>query len=210
MAALSNVYEIIIKGHYVATGTTVKNLANVFHYKYNSGGVSPGSASDLLTAFLAGPWAAISAQLTTAYVGDDSLCRRLDDALAQFISGGAPANGARATPRFPGDVAVAYLLRTPSRGKSFKGSKHFGPVAAADVVGDEISGGAVAAWTAVGVSMGNVLVGAGGTNYQPVILSRVLSQLRFNPTTLVGDVVNAVLLNKTIGTMRRRKEKTVR
>ena len=41
-------------------------------------------------------------------------------------------------------------------------------------------------------------------------MSRTLSQLRENPTLIIGAQVSAVLLNKTVGTMLKRKEKTVR
>lgn len=210
MPTITKVYEIVIRGHYVASGTTVKNISNVFHYLFSGGGGSPGNASDLLTAFLAGPWAAIAALLPTSYIGDESLCRTLDDALAQYINGAAPASGGRAVTRLPGDVAIAYLFRTPSRGRNFKGSKHLGPVPAPDVTGDEINGGAIANWQGIGTQMSNVIIGASTAQYQPCVVSKTLSQLVANPTTIIGDIITQVLTNKTIGTMRRRKEKTVR
>ena len=51
---------------------------------------------------------------------------------------------------------------------------------------------------------------AGGQTFTPCVVSKTLSQLRVDPVTIIGAALLTGLTNKTIGTMRHRKEKTVR
>ena len=106
-------------------------------------------------------------------------------------------------------TAVCCPYHCVERGREFRGSKHFGPISDADQTGDEITPGKVAAWQAFAAVLAAPFSSITGT-YQPVVVSRKLSQYQKDPTTIVGSDVNGVSVNLTLGTMRRRKEKTVR
>jgi hypothetical protein len=206
---ITNVVEISVQGSVVETGGTARNIFNVFHYYQNPNQPSPPSAVVVANAFIAGPWAGILALLSIGYVGVQTLARYLDVTTNAFQNANAPGNGAVALPRQPAQQAVVGFFRTAVRGKSFRGSKHFGPLATAQVTGDEIAPASVAAWqAAITALVANIT--AGGQSYTPCVVSKTLSQLRTDPVTIIGAAKLTGLTNKTIGTMRHRKEKTVR
>jgi len=206
---ITNVVEISVQGSVLETGGTTRNVFNIFHYYQNPNQPSPPSAITVANAFIAGPWAAVLALLSIGYVGVQTVARYLDSANNAYSAGNPPGTGALALPRQPAQQAVVALFRTAIRGKSFRGSKHFGPLATAAVTGDEIAAASVAAWQAAMTGLvANIT--AGGQTYTPCVVSKTLSQLRVDPTTIIGAAKLTALTNKTIGTMRHRKEKTVR
>lgn len=206
---VTNVVELVMTGVVTETGGSSKNIVNVFHYFQSPNVPSPPSAALVAQQFRAHPWADIAAQLSAAYVASNMTARYLDDATNQAIGTSLGASGAIALPRLSSAEAVVTPLQTGLRGKSFRGSKHFGVLPAASVVGDELTAGAEAAWLAVAAAMLTPLTVSGQT-FVPCIVSKTLSQLRFNPTFIIAVPLTAVLVNKTIGTMRKRKEPTVR
>lgn len=206
---ITNVVEISVQGAVTETGGTSKNIFNIFHYYQNPNQPSPPSAATVANAFIAGPWAGVLALLSIGYVGVQTVARYLDSSLNQYVTANAPGTGALALPRQPAQQAVVALFRTAIRGKSFRGSKHFGPLATAAVTGDEIAAASVAAWQAAMTALCNNIT-AGGQTYTPCVVSKTLSQLRVDPVTIYGAAKLTALTNKTIGTMRHRKEKTVR
>lgn len=210
MPTATNVVEIVIQGTVPTTGSGTKNIYNVFHYQYSAGGGGPASAQAVGNAFVAAVWAAIAAQLSVAYTGVACLARYLDDATQQFVTCNVPASGALAGARLPTTSTVVFLLRSNTRGKNYRGSKKFGPIQEAQQLNDELTVAGATAWTTVGTNLPISITAVGGAVYLPCVLSRSLSQLRKNPTQIQTSLVNSALLNKTLGTLRRRKEKTVR
>jgi hypothetical protein len=206
---ITNVVQIIVEGTVVETGGSSKNIFNVFNYFQNPNVPGPPTAIAVANQFLTAVWANIAPLLSIAYVGQQTMCRYLDITTNPLLAANVPANGAKALPRLPSQQAVVTPLRSSLRGKNFRGSKHFGPIDTASVTGDELTAGAVAAWTAILANLSANLT-VGGQTFSPCVVSRSLSQLAKDPVTIQGAVVATALLNKTIGTMRRRKEKTVR
>src|ERR1700688_1229429 len=194
---VTNVVEILVKGTVPDTGGQTKNFQNVFHYRLSVSG-TPQAANAVGNAVLTNVWAPIAALLSIAYTGVSSLSRYLDDATAPYIAGNVPASGGASLPRLSSAEAIVTPLQTAVRGKSFRGSKHFGPLATAQVIGDEINPANLATWVAAVANL-NAVVAVGGQTYIPVILSRSLSQIRFNPTSIVAADITTVLLNKTVG-----------
>lgn len=205
------VVEIKVKGTAPTTGSGTKNLVNVFHYRLLSGPGTQQPTVDVGNRFIATVWSVIATALSVTYTGVETDARLIDDANNQDLLCNVPGNGAVAGTRLPMEDIVSILLRSSLRGRNFRGAKRFGPVANADFVNDELTAGAIAGhWGAVGPAIaGTMLVNGLGT-YGPVILSKSLSQLEINPTTIICADITGALLNKTIGSMRRRKEKTVR
>jgi hypothetical protein len=206
MPVLTNVVEIIMKETLLETSIT-KNVWNVFHYQLTAGTLD--TMTQLLGDFESKVYSFALAQQSADTTLVSMNARLLDDATQQFITVTAATAGGIALPRLPGDLAVVTPLRCAQRGKQFRGRKHFRGVPSASVLKDELTAGALTAWQAVAVKLLNSFTSVTGT-YTPVVVSRILSQLKTNPTTIIGSVVNSVLVNKTIGTMRRSKEPTQR
>jgi hypothetical protein len=207
MAVFSSVVEIVVLGTLNETAG-LKNIDQVYHYRLSSGSLDTRAA--ICTAFLSAVHSVILGQLSADYVTVSGKCRLLDDATEQYSTVTSTTPGQIALPRLPGDLSIVLPLRCVERGRSFRGRKHYRGIPTASVLKDELTAGAVTAWAALVTAVGATFSSANGSVYKPMVLSRILSQLRTNPTTIVGSDVNAVLLNKTIGTFRRSKEKTQR
>jgi hypothetical protein len=204
---LNGVIEILVKETLTETSVT-KQCWNVFHYRLNTGSLDTRSqiAGDFESLVYSFALAQQSADISLYEID----VRLVDDATEQYTAVPmGPTAGGIALPRLPGDLSVVLPFRCVTRGKSFRGRKHMRGVPTASVTKDELTAGATTAWQAVAAKFLMPLVSVTGT-YLPIVLSRTLSQLKTNPTTIIGSDVNAVLVNKTIGTFRRTKEKTQR
>jgi len=207
MSTKTNVIEFVVKGTVPPSGGGTRQFWNVFHYRLATGTLD--TRVQLNGDFMTKVFTFVAAQLSIDWTGSTCNVRLLDDATEQYTSASISATvGGIALPRLPDANAIVTPYKCVERGRSFRGSKHFGPVPTASVTKDELNAGAVTAW---GVITGKLLLTWTSVtgSYAPIVLSKTLSQLKTNPTTIIGSDVNAVLLNKTIGTMRRRKEKTV-
>jgi hypothetical protein len=209
MSVLNNVAELIIQATLPTTGSGTKNIYNVFHYVSRPG--TPLPIVTVINQFNSQVEAALAAQLSVDYVYVTTIGRYLDDATVQYSTSAVNGvSGAVALPRLPTDVAIVMPLRCVQRGKNFRGSKHFSGIPTATVTKDEINVGSIAAWNAIAAAILLPINPGGGPALDPCVVSRSLSQTKTNPTLILGSLVNAVLVNKTIGTMRHRKERTVR
>ena len=208
MPTLSNVVEIVCQGTLAETSFT-KNIYNVFHYRLLTGTLD--TMANIEGAFVLAVydyWLTNMATTDYNFVGTNT--RLLDDATAQYVFVASGTPGSVALPRLTGDLAVVTPFRCATRGKNFRGSKHFTPIATAHVTKDELNATGLTPWNTFTPKMLAPLTTSNGSTMGPCVVSRVLSQLRTNPTSIIGSDITSVLLNKTIGTMRRRKEKTIR
>jgi hypothetical protein len=209
MPIITNVVQIIIQGTVSETGGSGKNVFNVFTYFQNPNQPGPPTAVAVANVFLTNVWAAFAPLISIAWVPTATMCRYLDITTNPLLAAAIPTGGGKALPRLPSQQAVVTPFRTSLRGKNYRGSKHWGPIDTASVTSDELTAAAVTAWTA---QLPNLLANlpVGGQTFSPCVVSRSLSQLARDPVTINGAIITQALLNKTIGTMRRRKEKTVR
>jgi hypothetical protein len=209
MPIITNVVQIVVQGTVTETGGSGKNIFNVFTYFQNPNQPGPPTAVAVANQFLAAVWAAFAPLISVAWTPTATMCRYLDITTNPLLAANAPMGGGKALPRLPSQQAVVTPFRTVLRGKNYRGSKHWGPIDTASVTSDELTAAAVTAWTAQLPNLSNNIT-VGGQTFSPCVVSRSLSQLARDPVTINGAAIATVLLNKTIGTMRRRKERTVR
>jgi len=153
--------------------------------------------------------AACAAALSDTYDGIAWTGRYMDDPTTVEDNGTAPTDGAIAGDRLPTFNAVTIQLIGDGRGRSFRGSKHFGPVAESDTILDNLDTVPLGRWDAIRVAIdgGLQFFDAAGNTWQLIILSRTLSDLTANPSVFTGCHVAASKTNRIVGTMDRRKEK---
>jgi len=207
MPTITNCVEIVMKGTLNETAG-LKNCWNVFHYRLVAGTMD--AFGQLLGDFESKVYSFALAQLSADFVLNQMLARLLDDATQQYVTVTTAGNpGGIALPRLPGDLAIVTPMQAAQRGKQYRGRKHWRGVPSASVLKDELTAGAETAWLAVAVKLQGQFTSVTGT-YQPCVVAKTLSQLKSNPTTIIASDVTSVLVNKTIGTFRRSKEKTQR
>jgi hypothetical protein len=209
MPSTAGNYEIIIKGS-VAESVGGKAVDNVFHYVAQGPGTTQPSPTTLLTWFLANVWSVAALALHPGWVGVASSCRLMDNPLNAAVAGATPANGAHAAgDRLPLFNAVVIQKKTGIRGKSYRGSNHFGPISEADTTLDQLTGAGLTLWQNLQAAMALTMAAAGGAQaVSPAVFSPTLSPKPVTIPTLVNTQVTSTLLNLTIGTMRKRKERT--
>lgn len=207
-ALISNA-EVTILGTSATGGSSVTPSINVFHFKRTTT-VNALSKAALNAIFQTNILTPLLAAMNVRYTPTNVTVRWLDDALdiPQFFA--AAGVGAIATDSLPSDDAVFFLYRTALRGRSYRGAKHFSPASEVDTTNDLLTGAGLARWNTVKAALLANNIDANGNTWAPSVLSRKLSTLTTNPTNVVNTFVTDVLLDLNIGTMRRRRSKTVR
>lgn len=202
--------QIIINGTAATGGSSVTPSINIFSYQRTTV-VNPFTKTSLNTIFQSTVVAALLAAMNVRWTPANLNIRILNDyndAPTVFNVAGV---GAIATDSLPSDDAIYMLLRTALRGRNYRGSKHFGPASEIDTTNDILTGAGLARWQAVQAAILSNLVDSNGNTWVPTVLSRNLSNLKLLPiATVIATQINNVLLDLNVGTMRKRRSKTIR
>ena len=206
---VGSVMEVQIIGTLGTGGSNARNTLQVFHYRLASIG---GSITKAIfdTAFQANLVATYLAAANARYAQVGNQMRYVNDATDGFEYIAHANVGAIATDPLPMYDCVSMLYRTALRGKSYRGAKRWPAVNEADTTADILTGAGLARWQALQADCQAPIADASGNVWNPCVLSRFLSQLALNPTTVISNDVTAVLLNLNVGSMIKRKVATVR
>lgn len=200
--------EAAVKGHIINNdGVTRKQIVNVFHYNRGTKIGAPTLAT-FEAAFVAKLQADYAACLSVALVGDVVTCRFIDSPTLIAMDFATPFPGAVGGDNQPSNESAYMLLRSDTRGKHYRGSKHFGPIAESSTLNQELAAGVLAAWATFATHVNDIITDATGTTWFPIVLSRTLSDLTVTPASLVYALITNVFTSKTLGTMRHRKERS--
>lgn len=199
--------EIVMRGTAAAGGSDAKNINLVFHFRRIAVVIAPTKAA-LEGAFNGAIAAPILAALNARYTQTLTDTRWVNDAQDPYTSVIRAGVGAIAGDSLSTDQSAYLLHRTALRGRSFRGSKHLAPMSESDVGDDIWNAGALGRLATVNTALLTPIVDATGNTWLYTIISRLLSQVVINPTTLFWVDVNQALVNKRIGTMLRRKVKS--
>lgn len=204
--------EIITKGYAVARGGDVKKFFNIFHFRRTT------TVNVLVKANIEGEFnltvgAAMLAALNVDYTQTAISVRFFENPLDAEEAISETGVGAIGGDRGPDFQAVTIQLKTGVRGKPYRGSKHFGPVAESDTTGDCLVAGAVTRYNAIGGAITTGFTDSDGNIWVPGLKGGTRpgspAQYLTVPTTTVWTDITTWLLNKSLGTMRRRRVSTV-
>ena len=204
-------FEIAVLGNIAAGGSNNVRTVNIFHFQRTSN-VNPISKGNIDTAFQAAVVVTLGLALNVRWLQLSNTVRCVDDALDSPVSFSHAVAGAVAGDGMTSIQAAFILMRTGLRGRSYRGSKHFGPLSEADttIAGEDVfNAAALVRWGAVVTAINGGFTDANGNLWLPTVISRKLSTLRTNPTNVVVNVVNQIVLNKRIGRLRRREVKSL-
>lgn len=201
--------ELVLQEYVVDANGNSSNFVNVIHLRNQTTGVVTTEAN-LLTAIRTILNAVLPSALSVASLGKTAKLRFMDSPVTGYVAGTAYSAGTVTGDRLPTFNSVVQQKKTGVRGRSYKGSIHWGPIAESQTTLDELNAGAITLWEAVEAAIWNGGAGftvSGGTVWKLSVISILLSNLVSNPCVFTGADVNAMSTNKVIGTMRRRKEK---
>ncbi|MFZ1006816.1 MAG: hypothetical protein WAN65_08270 [Candidatus Sulfotelmatobacter sp.] len=206
---IGSIAEVKLFGNIAAAGGNSVNTLNIFHFRLSALGsaVTKGALNNAFATNIIVPYATAC---NVRWSAINSTARFVNDATDVEFSTTSPAVGLVATDSLPTDTCVSMLFRTALRGKRYRGGKRWAAASEADTTGDVLTGAGLARWQTLQTACNLPFNDANGNTWTPSVLSRFLSQLAVNPTTVIANDVTVVLLNLNIGTMRGRKIATVR
>lgn len=198
-----------------AGGSNAKRFDNVYNFKRTSN-VLAVSKTQIESAFQAAIMVPVMAALSTRAAQVYNYVRFIDDATDAPQAISRAVTGSISGDSLTGRDAVSIELKTDYRGRSGRGSKHYGPLGESQVVGDVLESSAVTLFNTIAAAILAGFTDAAGNVWVPEVLIRnpvdpalPRSQLRTNPTTVLANQVTSVILNKTVGTMNRRRVQRV-
>lgn len=201
--------EIVTQAYAVARGGSTKPIYNVWHFR-RTAAVLAVSKAQIEAAFQASVGAALLAFLSVDYTQTNTTVRFFDDALDAPIAFPETGVGAIAGERLETFVAAVFSYKSAVKGKFARGNKHLAPIAEADSNGDVLTSASQTRLQAVADAYKNGFTDAGGNVWIPIVKSnKAPAQYKTNPVVVVTYDVIGVSINKTTGTMKRRKVKTV-
>lgn len=203
--------EVLWRGQVSLTPGGTRSIVQVYHFNQLALVPIAEDGISLLDDLFSKLDGALKAALSIDYAGLDVRGRFMDDPTsAEFVSMSTPSPGQVTGDRLPIFNAATIQIRSSARGRSYRGSKHFAPVAESSTTEDALNMTGLGLWGSVATQLQNLtLTGANGSSWQLIVLSRVLSDLTANPSvfTFASEQPGAggAVLNTKIGTMRRRK-----
>lgn len=201
--------EVICYAYAAAVGAGVKNIVGVYNYM-RVVDVAPPVKSDIEATWQTNIGTPLLLCLHSSFTQTYNTVRFFDDALDPPQAFTETGVGAVSGDRAPDYVAACVQLGTGLRGRSYRGSKHFGPIAESDTTGDVIATGSITKFQNLAMAVVAGFTDGAGNLWFPVIKSnKPPAQYEHNPTTVVANIVSSYKLNKTLGTMRRRKQRTI-
>jgi hypothetical protein len=207
--SVGTITEVLMKGTLAAAGSNIKNVASVFHYRLSALGSSTTKAA-LQTIFQTTIGVPLLAAFCSRYTQVENSVRWMNDFLDAPQSFAQAGVGAIATDGMPTVDSVYLLLRTGLRHGFNRGSKHFPAVNEIDTTGDVLTGAGLARWQTVQTAVFSSMTDALGNIWIPSVVSKKKTTIAGTVVTPFANDVTQVLLNKTIGTMRRRRVLTAR
>jgi hypothetical protein len=204
-------FELLIAGTVASAGSSARTFLNVHHVRRTST-VNPVSKGNIIAAYQTSIRTLLLTCLSLRLTLSSFQCRCVDDAQDAYASVADVHAGLVTGDSMPLTQAAFLLLQTGLRGRSYRGSKHLFPLgeSATTVLTDDIFN--AGALTYLGNYAAALLAGftdANGNVWVPQVLSRKLSQLKVNPTTVTANDVTSIAVGKRVGVMRHRHVKSL-
>lgn len=206
MAGPNVILQIVTKAHALSTNESVtKNIINVYNFRRSTVPGNPSKAA-AVTAFKTSILTPLADCLSVSYVTDYIDARWLDDPLDAFLSSALAINGAEPGDSLPSLNNATVHMLSGFRGKSNRGSKHYGPIAESHTTLDHLTSAALTLWSTFFTAMLAGITAGDGFFYTPFILSQLNSSLWTIPPNIRGVDCTLMNVNPILGQMRRRKE----
>lgn len=198
--------RIQVRGHALSTGELrTKTVYNVYDYFRPSTG-SPGTKAGIVAAFKTAVLSPLAPCLSVSYVKDFIDVRFIDDPFDPYVTFADGVNGTASGDSLPSVNNVTMQLKSGVRGRSWNGSKHFGPIAEAHTLLDYLTSTAVGLWATFQAAYLVGFADASGNVWSPYIVSQMKSTFEPSIATVVGAAVTRTIVNQYVGIMRKRSQ----
>lgn len=208
---MSKYAEIHMQGNMTAKGSN-NVLTNFSFYFIAATGFGTYVKSNIEAAFQASIAAPICAALNARWAQTQNTVRFFDDPTDAPIGFPETTPGAITGDSMPSNVAAFVLLKTPLRGRSYRGSKHFGPLSESDTTtgtDDLLNAAAIARFQTICSAIVAGFTDSDSNIWSPYIFSRTLSGNVQTSADIKGAFVVQANLNKRLGRLAKRQVKSV-
>lgn len=200
--------EVVWRGTDSVTGEGNRKFFQIYHFLRTNAiyaAEDPKEVAIALATLINGPLAAV---LSVDYVGGSFSGRYMDDPTSGESFGSNASDGTVTGDRLPNWNCVTMQIKSDGRGRNYRGSKHFGPVAESQTLEEFLTAGAVTLWDDVRTAMVASLPisTAAGNVWNMIVLSTTLSDLEANPSVFTGAWATGFIINNRVGSMLRRKK----
>lgn len=217
MSSFPNTFQLVIQGSSPGNTGFKKPIDNVLNYGNDTGGSGAPSNIGFLTAWKTALEALFLACHDYSYILETYIVKDLQNPLfAQYEEDPGSHGTYNATPGAPAPTinAAFFYFKSITSGRSSHGGMHMGGLPLAGIQGNEFTGAFQTILNNWFTPFFAGFTDSLGFHWRPVILSRKASSLVPPPpvVNVVSLLVNSTrsFLDKDVGTMRRRKERTVR
>jgi hypothetical protein len=206
-------FQVQIFGTIAGGGAKAVNTVNTLHYR-RAAIVNPVSEANFLTAWSTAVQGVLLLALNNKWTWNTTKVRCLNDATDIGVEVAVGLPGLVAGDQMPDVNAVFIYHQAPFRGKSYKGSIHFGPLSESDTTSateNILNAAAITRWTNVFNAYKGPITDASPNTFNLETFSRIKSKIDVNPTIVTATPVGTCLLNKRIGRLngRERREGSV-
>lgn len=204
MAGPQRNVRIVVSGSALATGEArTKIIQNVYDFYRTTAGGSPNK-TNIKAAFKTSILTPLGACLSVSYVKNTIDVRFIDDATDPFQRFTDGVNGGVTGDSLPSLNNVTMQLVTGLRGGSFRGYKHYGPIAESHTALDYLNSTAIALWATYQTAFVAGFTDSDGFLWKPVVVSALLSDLIGPPVTVTSNFVTSTIVNAPLGRMKNR------
>jgi hypothetical protein len=147
--------------------------------------------------------------VNAAYTLNNMTLRWVDDALDPPTTFSIGQIGLVTGDRLPSETTAYLLLKTPLKGRSYKGAKFVGPLSESDIGDDVLLSGALTKLSNLSTAMLS-FTDATPNTWNLVVMPRgAPNQFTENPTTVETFGVTQILTRQTVGYMKNRKVRSI-
>lgn len=203
--------EIVQKGIASAQGSDAINIINVWHFGRNQT-TKPLNKANIEDGFDTTIGAKFLLCVNASYTQVTTSIRFIEDPTDAPYEVAESGVGNVAGDRFPPFNSAYLLLRSTLRGRSYRGSKHIGPMSESDTTTGTADVWNAATLTRLGSLAASIAGGfsdSDANQWTCAVVSQKLSNYQVTPCVITASAVATVLVNKRIGTMRRRSVRSV-
>lgn len=205
------VAETHILGISAAAGSGARFSNFTFHWRRTTVSNVPAKVP-LEAIFQTSIVVPLAAALNVRWLQTGNTVRWIDDAQDPPLAVVRALPGLVAGDSMTSFNAAFLLFRTTLRGKNYRGGKHLFPMSEADTTlatEDIFNAAALARLTTLANAIMAGFTDTNGNIWVPVVLSRKLSPMRTNPTTITTTDITQVSINKRVGRMKHRETRSI-
>jgi hypothetical protein len=204
--------EVHVHGICAAGGSGSRFSDFSYFFQRTNPALALPTKTQIDTAFQTAVVVPLGAALNVRWLQTRNSIRYLDDALDAFVDFSHAVAGAIAGDSMATTLSAFQLGKTGLRGKSYEAKKHLFPMSESDTTigtDDIFNAACLARLATLATAWLAGFTDASGNIWKPICFSRVLSQVRSNPTTVIANVLTSILTNKRVGRMSHREVASV-